>query len=258
MATAAVATAAVGPEAWGRERSDSTGSRVPCRIPRRRCALRLGTRPRVKRGTWSSPETPDETDALGGDGPETSAPPVDLDSPDASDEPLDPPPGPFAPDREDGMPRMPPSDIHLQAPGKWSPIAYAFLGDAVWELYVRRLFFAPPARPLEYDLKCKRAVRAEAQDAVLRTLLANEFFTPEETKIVKWGRNASYGNVPTRLRGKNKSKNKNGGGFATYRNASALECVVGYLYMTDLPRLEEMMAGLGVVIERVARENDTR
>ena len=72
--------------------------------------------------------------------------------------------------------------------------------------------------------------------------------------MVKWGRNASYGNVPTRLRGK---KNK-GGGFATYRNASALECVVGYLYMTDLPRLEEMMAGLGVVIERVARENDTR
>ena len=123
---------------------------------------------------------------------------------------------------------------------------------------MRRLFFAPPARPLEYDVKCKRAVRAEAQDAVLRTLLANEFFTPEETKIVKWGRNASYGNVPTRLRGKNKSKNKNGGGFATYRNASALECVVGYLYMTDLPRLEEMMAGLGVVIERVARENDTR
>jgi hypothetical protein len=33
---------------------------------------------------------------------------------------------------------------------------------------------------------------------------------------------------------------------------------VGYLYMTDLPRLEEMMAGLGTVIERVARENETQ
>ena len=255
MATAAVATAAVGPAAWGRSTSGSTGSHVPCHIPVRRCALRLGTRPRVKRGTWSSPEVPDEPDALGGDGPETSSsPPVDLDSPDASDEPLEPPPGPFALDREDGMPRMPPSDIHLQAPGKWSPIAYAFLGDAVWELYVRRLFFAPPARPLEYDLKCKRAVRAEAQDAVLRTLVATNFFTAEETKVVKWGRNASYGNVPTRLRGK---KNK-AGGFATYRNASALECFVGYLYMTDLPRLEEMMARLRTVIERVARENETQ
>ena len=59
-------------------------------------------------------------------------------------------------------------------------------------------------------------------------------------KVVKWGRNASYGNVPTRLRGKNGK-----GGFATYRNASALECVVGYLYMTDSARLETMMATLG-------------
>ncbi|EEH58181.1 uncharacterized protein MICPUCDRAFT_8212, partial [Micromonas pusilla CCMP1545] len=116
----------------------------------------------------------------------------------------------------------------------------AFLGDAVWELYVRRLFFAPPTRPRTYDLKCKRAVRAEAQDVVLRKLVDRGFFTDEEMKVVKWGRNASYGNVPTRLRGKNGK-----GGFATYRNASALECVVGYLYMTDSARLETMMATLG-------------
>jgi hypothetical protein len=31
----------------------------------------------------------------------------------------------------------------------------------VRELYIRRLFFAPPARPHDYDMKCKRAVRAE-------------------------------------------------------------------------------------------------
>jgi|AntAceMinimDraft_5_1070358.scaffolds.fasta_scaffold10988_2 hypothetical protein len=87
--------------------------------------------------------------------------------------------GVFEPDREDGMPRMPPSDIHLQSPRQWSPISFAFLGDSVWELYIRRLFFAPPARPLEYDLKCKRAVRAEAQDAVLRHLIGGDFFSGE-------------------------------------------------------------------------------
>lgn len=156
----------------------------------------------------------------------------------------------FEPDREDNMPRMPPSDIHLQSPRQWSPISFAFLGDAVWELYIRRLFFAPPSRPLEYDLKCKRAVKAEAQDGVLRHLVDAEFFSPEELGILKWGRNASYGNTPQRLRGKGK------GGFAIYRNASALECVVGYLYMTDLARLEEMMAGLGSdgVLEKIAAE----
>jgi ribonuclease-3 family protein len=70
----------------------------------------------------------------------------------------------------------------------------------------------------------------------------------EEIGIVKWGRNASYGGVPQRLRGKGK------GGFAIYRNASALECVVGYLYMTDLARLEVLMAKLGAegVLEKVA------
>ena len=97
------------------------------------------------------------------------------------------------------MPRMPPpSDIHLQSPRQWSPISYAFLGDAVWELYIRRLFFAPPSRPLEYDLKCKRAVKAEAQDAVLRQLMDTDFFSDDELGIVKWGRNASYGNTPQR------------------------------------------------------------
>ena len=122
---------------------------------------------------------------------------------------------------------------------------------------MRRLFFAPPARPLEYDLKCKRAVRAEAQDAVLRTLLANEFFTPEETKIVKWGRNASCrerADAPAAGRTKQKQKRRR---LCDVPQRGG-RCVVGYLYMTDLPRLEEMMAGLGVVIERVARENDTR
>jgi ribonuclease-3 family protein len=195
--------------------------------------------------------TDESESALGGDVSETSSSlPLDLDAEDASDEVIDPPSGPFEPDREDGMPKMPPSDIHLQAPGKWSPIAYAFLGDAVWELYVRRLFFSPPQKPLEYDLKCKRAVKAEAQDWILRKLVGKNFFTDDETKIIKWGRNAAYGNVPTRLRGKGK------GGFAVYRNASALECFVGYLYMTDLRRLEEMMAALGGAIEEIAKLNE--
>ena len=134
---------------------------------------------------------------------------------------------------------MPVPDITLETPRRWSPVAFAFLGDAVWELYVRRAFFAPPARPLDYDLKCKRAVRAEAQDAALRHLIEVGHFADEELRVVKWGRNASYGNVPTRLRGKGK------GGHAIYRNASALECVVGYLYMTDMERLEATMARLG-------------
>lgn len=208
---------------------------------------RVSTKTCVKRGTWGYPEF-----SAGGDddrADKSDSVSLNLDADDASETGMDPPSAgvqSFERDRADGMPKMPPSTIEMQNPGKWSPIAYAFLGDAVWELYVRRLFFAPPTRPLEYDLKCKRAVKAEAQDVILRMLVANNIFTDDELRIVKWGRNASYGSIPTRLRGKGK------GGHAIYRNASALECVVGYLYMTDLARLEFIMADLGVAIDNVA------
>ena len=136
------------------------------------------------------------------------------------------------------MAPIPPNDVHLKSPKQWSPVSFAFLGDAVWELYVRRAFFAPPCKPVDYDLKTKRAARAEAQDMVLRALMdeADPFFTEEELAVVRWGRNGGRaGNTPSRLRGKNK------GGFAIYRNASALECVVGYLYISDGDRLQQMM-----------------
>lgn len=127
-------------------------------------------------------------------------------------------------------------DLRGKSPRQWSPIALAFLGDAVFELYARGVFFYPPAKPLEYDLKTKRLARAEAQDFLLRHLIDVDALSEDELSIVKWGRNAAYGNIPTRLKGKGK------GGHSTYRNASALECLVGYLYVADRARLEEIMS----------------
>ena len=98
------------------------------------------------------------------------------------------------------------------------------------------MLFYPPAKPLDYYLKTKRLARAEAQDYLLRLLVDGGELSEDEISIVKWGRNAAYGNIPTRLKGKGK------GGHGTYRNASALECLVGYLYVADRARLEEIMA----------------
>jgi len=127
-------------------------------------------------------------------------------------------------------------DLRGKSPRQWSPIALAFLGDAVFEIYVRGVLFYPPAKPLEYDLKTKRLARAEAQDFLLRHLIDVDALSEDELSIVKWGRNAAYGNIPTRLKGKGK------GGHSTYRNASALECLLGYLYVADRSRLEEIMS----------------
>lgn len=125
-------------------------------------------------------------------------------------------------------------DIGTKSARQWSPIALAFLGDAVWELYARAWLFNPPTKPLDYDLKTKKLARAEAQDWILRALVDGEALSEDELSVVKWGRNAAYGNVPTRLRGKGK------GGHGTYRNASALECLTGYLYVADRARLQEI------------------
>jgi ribonuclease-3 family protein len=127
-------------------------------------------------------------------------------------------------------------DLRGKSARQWSPIALAFLGDAVFELYARGVLFYPPAKPLDYDLKTKRLARAEAQDFLLRLLIDSDTLSEEEVSIVKWGRNAAYGNIPTRLKGKGK------GGHGTYRNASALECLLGYLYVVDRARLREVMA----------------
>ena len=126
-------------------------------------------------------------------------------------------------------------DLRGKSARQWSPIALAFLSDAVFELYSRWVFLYPPAKTLEYDLKTKRLARAAAQDFLLRLLIDGDALSEEEVSIVKWGRNAAYGNIPTRLKGKGK------GGHGTYRNASALECLVGYLYVVDRARLQEVM-----------------
>ena len=77
--------------------------------------------------------------------------------------------------------------------------------------------------------------RAEGQAAALASLLAGGSLTAEEEAVAKWGRNAAVGKVPERLRGSG----------SVYRNATALEVLVGYLYVSKPQRLEEVMTSLG-------------
>ena len=161
--------------------STAAHTRVPILARRlERVGARFIARParsvaaRVKRGTWNVPDDEVPSDERVGGGGDAVA--LDLDAEEPEPDPNPPPPGALAPRRDDGMARMP-SPTSPSSPPAGGPISFAFLGDAVWELYVRRAFFAPPARPLDYDLKCKRAVGAEAQDVVLRHLIERGFFT---------------------------------------------------------------------------------
>ncbi|WP_082789963.1 Mini-ribonuclease 3 [Paenibacillus sp. GM2] len=99
------------------------------------------------------------------------------------------------------------------------PLALAYIGDAVFEVAVRQHVMAKPnLRPHHLHGQSTQYVSAKAQ-ARLLALLEPEL-TEEEKDIVRQGRNAKSGTVP---------KNAN---VIDYRQATALESLVGYLYYT--------------------------
>ena len=116
-------------------------------------------------------------------------------------------------------------------PEQISPLALAYIGDAVYELYVRSQFLFPPKKISRYHAEVVSRVRAESQAAYLEAIAAD--LTPEELDIVRRGRNAVT-QKHKRLSGK------------IYQQASSLETLIGYLYLSDTHRLEELLAKLNL------------
>lgn len=112
---------------------------------------------------------------------------------------------------------------------KLSPAALAYLGDAVYELYIRRRYLFPPQRIQTYHRQVVEQVRAESQANHLRSL--TPYLTPDEQEIARRGRNAATGK-PKRIDSE------------TYRQATSLETLIGYLYLTDPPRLAQLLMQL--------------
>jgi ribonuclease-3 family protein len=121
---------------------------------------------------------------------------------------------------------QPLSTVQIQ---QLSPAALAYLGDAVYELYVRHYYLNPPKRIQFYHHQVVAQVKAESQANSLRSLLP--YLTSTELDILKRGRNAAT--VKSRRVDPD-----------IYQQASSLETLIGYLYLTDLPRLAELLAQL--------------
>lgn len=180
------------------------------------------------------------------------------------------------------IPPPPPTLSGRSIRSGWNATALAYLGDAVWELYARRAHFSPPKRLTAlYDL-VTASVRAEAQAAFAEALEAGGFLSDEEKDVLRWGKNAKV-TVPKRfVGGKEKDRGPRGGGGKgkwgsnnnnnnkgnvssaaaeaaanksvavsgphanVYRSATALECLVGYLYVADPRRLHAVMRYVGL------------
>jgi len=98
-----------------------------------------------------------------------------------------------------------------------SPLVLAYVGDAVYELYVRGSLLRQGHGPGGLHAACVRWVSAVGQERVW--LAMEPALTETEARIARRGRNAK-GIVPQ------------GVGPGTYRRSTALEALVGYLYLT--------------------------
>lgn len=110
-----------------------------------------------------------------------------------------------------------------------SPASLAYLGDVVYELYIRTCYLLPPKRISDYHQQVVSQVRAERQANHLRSLTPH--LTEPELEILRRGRNAATG-TPRRLERE------------IYQQATSLETLIGYLYLSDPQRLTQLLQHL--------------
>lgn len=112
-----------------------------------------------------------------------------------------------------------------------SPLTLAFLGDGVYELFVREYLVNKGSCPVKkLHSRAVELVRCEAQAKALSEKLW-PLLTEEEQAAALRGRNAHVGHVP---------KNAE---VSDYHGATALETLFGYLYLKgELSRLRELFS----------------
>lgn len=112
--------------------------------------------------------------------------------------------------------------LKLQAvdPCSYSPLALAYMGDAVYELVIRTKVISRGSMQVnKMHKKSASLVKAEAQAGLIKLL--EDQLTKEEEAVFKRGRNA-----------KSASTAKNAS-MIDYRMATGFEALIGYLYITD-------------------------
>ena len=110
-----------------------------------------------------------------------------------------------------------------------SPLTWAYIGDAVYELYIREyLIRTTNLKPHRLHIETIKYVKASAQASILHKL--EEHLTEEEKEIVRRGRNTETHSAP---------KNAD---MKDYMYATAFEALIGYLYVTEQKeRLQEIL-----------------
>lgn len=100
-----------------------------------------------------------------------------------------------------------------------NPVSMAYLGDAVWELKVREVFFSQNLLTKDLNKNVFKYVNAKFQSDILL-----DFFQelPEEEKdVTRRARNARVNTIP---------KNSN---VKEYKNSTAFEALIAFYYLNN-------------------------
>ncbi len=118
----------------------------------------------------------------------------------------------------------------------YSPLALAYIGDAVYELLIRtRVINHGSMQVNKMHKKSTSLVKAETQANLIKTLM--DSLTGEELAVYKRGRNA---------RAVTTAKHAT---MIDYRMATGFEALIGYLYLTE--RYERMLELVHEGLEKI-------
>lgn len=102
---------------------------------------------------------------------------------------------------------------------QYSPLSLAYLGDSVYELYIRTYLVGKANMQVaKLNKKGNELARAVRQAAIVDSL--EDFFTEEEHIYIQRGKNAKVVNIPKSATARE------------YHKATGFECLLGYLYLS--------------------------
>ena len=109
-------------------------------------------------------------------------------------------------------------------------LALAYLGDAIYELYIRKYLISKNiVKVKELQKEAVNYVSAKAQAKFLNSMIEDNFLTEEEIDIVKRARN-------------HKSHSSKSTDIITYKHSTGLEALIGQLYLENKnTRIDEIM-----------------
>ena len=114
------------------------------------------------------------------------------------------------------------------------PLVLAYIGDAVYEVYIRTMLVINKKTNVNMLHKMSiKYVKAKAQSDIVHRI--TDMLTQEEQDVVRRGRNAKSVTVPKHAE------------ITDYRYSTGFEALIGYLYLTN--NIERLMEILKLSVE---------